>query len=208
MVAGRVRMSATRSCRESVEIIRALHAGGYVRYRGRHFDIDSARVWDLPDEGVPIGIAISGPSSAALAGELADAMIAVEPDASLGELFDQAGGTGRPRYGQLAVCYDRDEAVARERAWDQFRWFSSGWKVNAELPGTAAFAAASGAVRREDVASRIPCGPDLEPVLEAIDDFRRAGFTHLALVQVGGDHQEDFIEWAASDLLAQAHKQD
>jgi hypothetical protein len=28
-----------------------------------------------------------------------------------------------------------------------------------------------------------------------------AGFTHIALVQVGGDTQEEFITWAATELL-------
>jgi alkanesulfonate monooxygenase SsuD/methylene tetrahydromethanopterin reductase-like flavin-dependent oxidoreductase (luciferase family) len=34
---------------EAVEIIRALWAGGMVTYRGKHFDVESAKVWDLPD---------------------------------------------------------------------------------------------------------------------------------------------------------------
>jgi hypothetical protein len=28
-----------------------------------------------------------------------------------------------------------------------------------------------------------------------------AGFTHIALVQVGGDHQDQFMTWAAQELL-------
>ena len=42
---------------EAVEIIGALFGGGYVNYRGAHFDVDSAKLWDLPDEPVQIGIA-------------------------------------------------------------------------------------------------------------------------------------------------------
>jgi alkanesulfonate monooxygenase SsuD/methylene tetrahydromethanopterin reductase-like flavin-dependent oxidoreductase (luciferase family) len=45
---------------EAVEIIRALWAGGAVTYRGKHFDVESARVWDLPEVAPPIGIAVSG----------------------------------------------------------------------------------------------------------------------------------------------------
>jgi G6PDH family F420-dependent oxidoreductase len=48
---------------EAVEIIRALWAGGTVTYRGRHFDVESAKVWDLPDTAPPIGIAASGRES-------------------------------------------------------------------------------------------------------------------------------------------------
>jgi hypothetical protein len=28
-----------------------------------------------------------------------------------------------------------------------------------------------------------------------------AGFTHIALVQVGADHQDQFMTWAAQELL-------
>ena len=94
--------------------------------------------------------------------------------------------------------------IAQKAATVQFRWFSAGWKVNAELPGTATFAAASASVRPEDVAEQIPCGRDIRRVLDGIRTFSVAGFTHLALVQVGGDHQAPFIEWAASELLEQA----
>jgi alkanesulfonate monooxygenase SsuD/methylene tetrahydromethanopterin reductase-like flavin-dependent oxidoreductase (luciferase family) len=45
---------------EAVEIIRALWAGGTVTYRGKHFDVESAKVWDLPESTPPIGIAVSG----------------------------------------------------------------------------------------------------------------------------------------------------
>ena len=144
--------------REAVEIIRLLFEGGYVNYRGRYFEFDSAKLWDLPEPAPPVGVAVSGQDSAFLAGDLADIMIAVEPRAELGRLFDEAGGSGKPRYGQLAVSFDQDADTAVSRAWEQFRWFSGGWKINAELPGTAAFAAASQWVRHEDVAEQIPCG--------------------------------------------------
>ena len=51
---------------EAVTIIRSLLDGGYVNHRGEHFHVESARVWDRPEERVPIGIAVSGPQSCAL----------------------------------------------------------------------------------------------------------------------------------------------
>jgi G6PDH family F420-dependent oxidoreductase len=189
-----------RMLREAVEIIRGLWQGGYVNYDGEFFDVQSAKIWDLPDELPPIGIAVSGPQSCRLAGELADVMIAVAPDPSLGEAFDAAGGRGKPRVGQVPVCYDTDEQVAVERAHHQFRWFGGGWKVNAELPGPTAFDAASKFVRPEDVAAAIPCGPDVARHVEAIRKLVDVGFTHVAIVQIGGDHQEPFVRWFAEEL--------
>ena len=186
---------------EAIEIIRRLWTGDYVTYDGEFFDADSAKIWDLPDTPPPIAVAVSGPQSCQLAGELGDAMVAVEPSNELGDAFDAAGGAGRPRIGQVPVCFDRDEAAAVARAHEQFRWFAGGWKVNAELPGTAAFDSASQFVRPEDVAEEIPCGADVGRAVEAVRPYVAAGFTHIALVQVGGDHQDEFIRWAEQELL-------
>ena len=40
---------------EAVDIIRSLWAGGYVNYDGRHFQVDSAKLWDLPDAAAQDG---------------------------------------------------------------------------------------------------------------------------------------------------------
>jgi G6PDH family F420-dependent oxidoreductase len=186
---------------EAVEIIRALWTGDTVTYRGKHFDVESAKIWDLPDSPPPIGIAVSGSGSSRLAGRHADVMIAVEPRAELGRMFDDAGGAGKPRVGQIALSYDLDEQIAIKRAMDQFRWFTGDWRVNAELPVPASFDAASKLVREEDVSTQMPCGPDVQRHIDGIRQFESAGFTHVALVQVGGDTQEEFITWAAQELL-------
>jgi G6PDH family F420-dependent oxidoreductase len=193
--------------KEAVEIIRALWAGGNVTYRGKHFDVESARVWDLPDMAPPIGIAVSGPLSCRLAGRHADVMIAVQPEPELGRRFDEAGGWGKPRVGQIALSYDPDGQTATRRAMDQFRWFTGGWRVNAELPLPASFDQASRTVRDEDVAKQMPCGPDVERHVAGIREFETAGFSHIALVQVGAESQEGFISWAASDLLPALRKE-
>jgi hypothetical protein len=88
-----------------------------------------------------------------------------------------------------------------KRAMDQFRWFTGGWRVNAELPVPASFDAASKTVREEDVSGQMPCGPDVRRRVAGIREYEAAGFTHVALVQVGGDTQEQFIPWAATELL-------
>jgi G6PDH family F420-dependent oxidoreductase len=190
-----------RMLREAIDVIRELWTGRYVTYDGEFYELDSAKIWDAPEEAPPLGVAVSGARSCELAGELADIMIAVEPNEELGRMFDDAGGRGKPRIGQVAVCYDRDADAAVERAHEQFRWFGGGWKVNAELPGPSAFAAASKNVRPEDVAAQIACGPDVKRHVDTVQQFVDAGFTHVALVQIGGDHQQEFISWAQRELL-------
>lgn len=186
---------------EAVKIIRRLLSGDYVDFHGRHFDLDSAKLWDLPSPPPPIRVAVPGPVSCELAGAQADVMIAVEPDAELVTMFGSAGGEGKDRIGQIAICFDPDEAAARKRARDQFWWFAGGWSVNAELPGPASFEAATQFVTEDDVAWQIPCGADVDSVVEAAGVFADVGFTHLAFVQIGGEHQGPFFDWAQSDLL-------
>jgi G6PDH family F420-dependent oxidoreductase len=185
---------------EALQIITALWEGGYVNFRGRHFEVDSAKIWDLGDKP-RLGVAVSGAQSCALAGKYADAMIAVEPEPELGQHFDQAGGKGKPRIGQLPVSFDRDRDRAIERAHRLFRWFGGGWKVNAELPGPTAFDAAYQFVTPKDVAEGIPCGDDPDAVADALGAFVDAGFTHVALCQIGGDQQAEFIQWSEKELL-------
>jgi G6PDH family F420-dependent oxidoreductase len=186
---------------EAAEIIRALFTGEYVNFQGRHFTVERARLYDLPEQPPPVGIAVSGPDSVALAARHADAMIAVEPDGALVQAFDQAGGAGKPKYGQLALCYDRDEKAARARARELWRWAAPGWHVMAELPDPRAFDAASANVGEDDIAAIVPCGPDAGQHVKAVQQYLGAGFTHLALVQVGAERQRDFIAWAGSELL-------
>lgn len=192
---------------EAIRIIRDLFDGeGYTNIRGEHFDVESAKLWDLPEKRVPIGIAVSGPQSCRIAGELGDVLVAVEPKPELGKYFDAAGGAGKPRIGQMPISFgaDRDAAVAR--AHELFRWFGFGWKVNAELPGPSAFDAAAQFVTPDDVAGAIPCGDDVEAVIEGAREFADAGFTHLALVQIGGDQQQPYLEWAQRALMPAWHE--
>ena len=188
---------------EAVDVIAGLfdNDSGTINYRGEYFDIESAKLWDLPGERVPIGIAVSGRDSCELAGRKADMMIAVEPDAELGELFDAAGGAGKPRVGQVALAYDEDRNAAIQRAYEQFRWFGLGWKVNADLPNPDSFEGATQFVTAEQVAEALSCGPDVDDHVEAIEPFIEAGFDEVAIVQIGAEHQEHFTTWAERELL-------
>ena len=187
---------------EAVDIISELFDGGYVNYRGEHFHVDSAKVWDLPERRVPIGVAVSGPQSVAAFAPKADFMISTEPDPSLAPSWDEASPHGSTRkVGQQPISWDRDADAAKRRAHEQFRWFAGGWKVNAELPGTAAFDSASQFVRPDDVAEQIPCGTDIDRIAESVQKFADAGYTDVALVQIGGDQQGTLLEAAEKELL-------
>lgn len=187
---------------EATTIIRELMSGDLVTWEGDYFRVDSARLWDVPEGGVPLGLAVSGPKSIARFAPLADHLVTTEPDEDLIKGWDEAkGSTGSRKIGQIPISWGPDREEAIERAHDQFRWFAGGWAVNADLPTPAGFAGASKFVRPEDVAEQIPCGPDLDEIVEAVKPFWEAGFTDIALVQVGDALQQRFLDEAAAPLL-------
>jgi G6PDH family F420-dependent oxidoreductase len=195
--------------REAIKIIRELFGGQLVNWRGDYFQVDSARLWDIPD--VPVGIAVAMTGGKGHKGidkfaNLSDHLVAVQPDDELVGSWhgarQAAGLAGGGRVvGQVPVCWDPDRDAAIERAHDEFRWFAGGWAVNADLPTPAGFDGATQFVRREDVADSIACGPDLDAIVHAVQPYWEAGFTDIALVQIGGQAQDLFLKDAAEPLL-------
>ena len=140
---------------------------------------------------VPIGVAVSGAQSIARFAPLADHLIAVEPDADL----DQALGRGRRRragvgrtIGQVPICWDPDADAAVARAHEQFRWFArrlEGQRRPARPPRASPPPPSSCGPRTSPTS--IPCGPDLDAIVEAVAAFWEAGFTDVAIVQIGDE---------------------
>ncbi len=187
---------------EAITVIRELLTGELVTWEGDYFRVDSARIWDAPDGSVPIGVAVSGDKSIERFAPLAEHLIAVEPDPDLIAGWSAVNShPGSRSIGQVPICWDPDRETAVQRAHDQFRWFAGGWAVNADLPTPAGFAGASQFVRPEDVAEKIICGPDLDAIVEGVKPYWEAGFTDIALVQVGDEGQQRFLDEAAGPLL-------
>ena len=69
--------------REAIQIIRELFTGELVDWKGDYFEVDSARLWDVPEIPVAIAAAVSGERSVETFAPLVDHLIAVEPDKDL-----------------------------------------------------------------------------------------------------------------------------
>ncbi|WP_119422892.1 TIGR03557 family F420-dependent LLM class oxidoreductase [Desertibaculum subflavum] len=176
---------------EALDIIRGLLKGELSNYRGAHFRLDHARLFDRPSAEPQIVVAASGPHSAALAARKGDGLIGTAPDADLLKASAEAGGRG-PRYAEVSLCYAESEDEARETAHRYHRWAVAGWPVMAELRDLEGFAAASATVTPDQVAAQVSCGPSADRHLEAIDRYMKAGFDHIILTQIGPE-QEAFI---------------
>jgi coenzyme F420-dependent glucose-6-phosphate dehydrogenase len=185
---------------EAIEVIRLLWQGGNRSFHGRYFTVENARLYTLPDSPPPLYVAVGGTRGAEQAGRLGDGMIGTEPERALLTAFDKAGGAGKPRYGELTVCWARDESAARRIAHEY--WPTSGMEssLSWELPLPAHFEAVARLVTEDEIAESITCGPDPKKHLAAIRKYAEAGYDHICVHQVGRD-QKGFFEFYEQEIL-------
>jgi coenzyme F420-dependent glucose-6-phosphate dehydrogenase len=188
---------------EAIAVIRQLWRGGNQSHHGRYFTVENARLYSLPDLPPPLFLAVGGPRGAEQAGQLADGMIGTDEDPSLLAAFDKAGGTGKPRYGELTVCWAKDEATARRMAREQWPTAAMESALSWELPLPEHFEAVAELVTEEQVAESIICGPDPERHMKAIAEYADAGYDHVCVHQVGKE-QKAFFKFYEKEILPHA----
>src|SRR3954467_7206665 len=184
---------------EAVEVIRLLWQGGEQTHRGKHYTVDHARVYDLPDELPGLFVAAAQQNAAELAGRIGDGLISTSPDEDVVQKFEGAGGRGKRKIGMMHVAYDTDEQAALKRAHELWPNTALKGPLGQELATPSDFEGAAPMVREEDVAETTPHGPDPARYLEMIKRYGDAGFTHVYIHQIG-DNQEEFAEFAKREL--------
>jgi len=181
---------------EAVEVMRLLWQGGEQTHRGRHYTVDHARVYTLPDDPPDVYVAGSAPKAAELAGKIGDGLISTAPDADLVKAF----GNGKPKVGMMHCAYDEDAKKGLERATKLWPNLALKGPLGQDLATPSDFEEAAAMVDEEDVAESTPHGPDPEPYLEQIRKYDEAGFTHVYMHQIG-DNQDEFAEFARRELM-------
>ncbi|MFF5259701.1 TIGR03557 family F420-dependent LLM class oxidoreductase [Actinomadura viridis] len=185
---------------EAVALIRRLFTGELVTHRGRHYHVDTARLYTLPGTPPPIYMSGFGEKAAEVAGRIADGFICTMPDAGLVGRFQDAGGKGKPLQGGTKVCWAADEAAARRTVLR--RW------PNMFVPGEAAqvlplprhFGQLSQIVTEEMVGENLACGPDPDAHVRSLREFLDAGFDEVYVNQIGPE-QEGFFAFYAEEVL-------
>ncbi|HEX3055238.1 MAG TPA: TIGR03557 family F420-dependent LLM class oxidoreductase [Gaiellaceae bacterium] len=181
---------------EAVDVMRLLWKGGEQTHRGRHYTVDHARVYTLPDEAIDVYVAAAKPNAAEVAQKIGDGLISTAPDKDVVEAF----GNGKPRIGMMHCAYDKDAKKGLERATKLWPNLALEGPLGQDLATPSDFEEAAAMVDEEDVAESTPHGPDPEPYLELIRKYGHAGFTHVYIHQIG-DNQDDFAEFAARELM-------
>jgi G6PDH family F420-dependent oxidoreductase len=184
---------------EAVEVIRKLWEGGQRSHRGRHYTVENARIYTLPDQLPPIYVSAYGPKAMEVAGRIADGYVGTMPDRELLELYDACGGTG-PKIGGIKVCVDQDADRARKLAHALWPTVGVPGELGQELPTPAHFEQAASKVTVEEVASSIPCGADPDQHLRAIREQAEAGYDEVYVQQIGPD-QEAFFRFYEQQVL-------
>jgi G6PDH family F420-dependent oxidoreductase len=184
---------------EAVEVIRTLWRGGVRDHRGRHYCVQNARLYDLPDQPPPIYVSGFGPKAVRLAARIGDGYVTTMPDRELIELYRSEGGKG-PVHAGTKVCFGHDEAGARRTA--HRLWPNEGLpgELAQVLPSPAHFEQACQLVTEDMVAEAVPCGPDIERHVEALQAYADAGVDELFVQQIGPGQEEFVTEWAGEVL--------
>jgi len=185
---------------EAVDIMRELWDGGYTTHYGDFYTVENARIYTLPEELPPVYVAASGTESAQLAGAIGDGLISTSPDAETVQTFDQAGGEGKPKYGQMTVCWGKDEEQAKKTATEIWGYTALPGQLSQELALPAYFEQATQIITPEQATKHIVCGPDTQKYIDQIQTYADAGFTHVYIHQIGPD-QEGFLTFAQRELL-------
>jgi G6PDH family F420-dependent oxidoreductase len=171
---------------EAITVIRKLWEGGMVNHHGRHYTVENARLYSLPDRPPPILVSAFGPKALALAAQIGDGFVNTAPDADSIRSYRQQGGRGAT-VAAVKVCWDNDEAAAKKLAFD--RWPTTGvpGELSQELPTPAHFEQASSIVTESMVTDKIVCGPDPERHAEMLQRYLDAGYDEVYVSQVGED---------------------
>jgi len=188
---------------EAVEVLRLLHRGGEQSHYGKFFQVHDARVYNIPDEPLPIYIAAAGQQAAKMAARLGDGLICSAPSAESVAAFEAGGGAGKPRYGQLTVCWARSEEEAVRTAHEYWPISGLEGQFKNELPRPLYLEQASKPVTPEMVKREIVCGPDPQAHVDGLAKFVKAGFDHVYVHQVGPD-QEGFMRFYQREILPRA----
>jgi coenzyme F420-dependent glucose-6-phosphate dehydrogenase len=179
---------------EAVAIVKRLFAGEYETYRGEHYTVEQLKLYDPPEQPVPVIVAAKAENAAKLAATLGDGTMNTTPDADIVDTFRAAGGSD-PIYGKVTGAYAPSVDEAKRIALERQPNVGIGGDLSTELALPRDFEAVAELVREDDIEGKLALGNDPSAWQEKLDAFEQAGFTHVALHHVGVD-QRDFLDFA------------
>jgi G6PDH family F420-dependent oxidoreductase len=186
---------------EAVALIRELWTGEVVSWEGKHYRVDHARIYDLPDSPPEIYVSGFGPKAIDVAAKTGDGYINTAPDADMVQRFKDGSG-GKPAQAGAKVAF----APTADEGWEHAHrlWANSGLpgELAQVLPDPEHFEQASGLVTLESTQDSVVAGSDPKHHLEQIQQYADAGYDALYVANMGPHHQE-MIEFYGEQVLPQ-----
>ena len=186
---------------ESIEIITKLFSGKKIKHRGEHFNVESARLYTMPETPPPIYVATSGPIMALRTGKYTDGLITVgAADEKLKMLLERyekgAREAGKdpatmPRLLQVKISFADSVEAATEAAIKE--WPNGGMAFpKADIRDPEDFEAMAKLVKPEHYKNRVLLTPDLDEHVAYLQHFIDLGFGEIYVHNVARN-QAEFI---------------
>ncbi len=166
---------------------------------GKHYTVDTARIYTLPDEPPPIYVSAFGPKALDLAARIGDGFINTADDAEAVSSFKEKSG-GKPAQGGVKVAWADTEEEGVDHA--HRLWANAGLpgELAQVLPSPQHFEQASELVTRESTAESIVAGNDIDRHVQQLQDYVDAGYDEVYVANMGPNYR-DMIEAYGRDVL-------
>ncbi|MBI2708855.1 MAG: TIGR03557 family F420-dependent LLM class oxidoreductase [Actinobacteria bacterium] len=183
---------------EAVDVMRQMWTGEIVNHHGRHYTVEHARLYTLPDEPPPVYVSAFGPKAIALAARIGDGLVSTSPEPDAVSQYREQGGKG-PAVAGAKVCWADSEEEARKLAHRLWPNMGLPGQLSQDLATPEHFMQASELVP-EDAVTSIPLGPDPDRHAESLKGYVDAGFDEVYVQQIGGD-QEGWLRFFTTEVL-------
>jgi G6PDH family F420-dependent oxidoreductase len=185
---------------EAIEIMRGLWQGGNYSHHGKHYTVENARIYTLPEQPVEIHISGFGPKAVEVAGRLGDGYVCTMPDGDLVRQFRGAGGGSKPAQAGFKAAFAPSASEGAHIAYE--KWPNAGvpGELSQVLPSPKHFEQASQLVTEKMVAEAFVCGNDPAEHLSMIDKYEQAGFDEVYVANTG-PHWQGLFDLYAKEIL-------
>jgi G6PDH family F420-dependent oxidoreductase len=185
---------------EAVEIMRELWKGGNVSYRGKHYTVENARIYTLPEKPVEILISGFGPKAIEVAARIGEGYVSTMPDGEMVKQFRSAGGGDRVCQAGFKAAYAASEDEGAQIAYEKWPNSAVPGELSQVLPTPKHFEQASQLVTKDMVKESFVCGNDPQAHLEMIGKYADAGFDEVYVANTG-PHYQGLFDLYAKEIL-------
>lgn len=184
---------------EAVALMRRLWQGDFVTERGRHFEVQNARIYTLPEEQIPVYVSAFGPKALEVAARIGDGYCGTSDDADIVSRFKEASG-GKPTQAGVKAAWapTRDEGVDHaHRLWAHSAFPG---ELNQVLPSVRHFEQVASLVTRDMTSESVVAGPDVADHLTQVRSYLDAGYDEVYAACMG-PHALEMIEAYGREVL-------